>query len=180
MLHSRLRGMGKPVPPPDPAFLERAWSAIAAGIQFHTGLSTLGPMEFKQRVIACFQGLATADAIGKQTEMLSHADVFRWYPQGIRGFCGSPGEVIPRYKGNAKHEWRIGETTDDTEQTIALARAILRDESVFHTSVGRELLECKKSLHPGVKSMWSFKQIGDPSRVAADGDGCGAAMRVAA
>ena len=24
------RGMGKPVPPPDPAFLERAWSAIAA------------------------------------------------------------------------------------------------------------------------------------------------------
>src|SRR5260370_18026289 len=25
------RGMGKPVPPPDPAFLERAWSAIAAG-----------------------------------------------------------------------------------------------------------------------------------------------------
>src|SRR5437763_13277967 len=24
------RGMGKPAPPPDPAFLERAWSAIAA------------------------------------------------------------------------------------------------------------------------------------------------------
>ena len=25
------RGIGKPVPPPDPEFLERAWSVIAAG-----------------------------------------------------------------------------------------------------------------------------------------------------
>jgi ADP-ribosylglycohydrolase len=27
--------------------------------------------------------------------------------------------------------------------------------------------------------MWAFHQIGDPARVASDGDGCGAAMRVA-
>ena len=45
-------------------------------------------------------------------------------------------------------------------------------------AIGRELLKCKKSLHPGV-SMWTFVQIGDPARVASEGDGCGAAIRAA-
>jgi ADP-ribosylglycohydrolase len=129
--------------------------------------------------VACFKALASGDAIGKQTEMLSRSDVLRWYPEGISGFHGRPGDVIPRYSGNLKHEWRIGETTDDTEQTIAVARALLSTQQVSHTAVGRELLKCRKSVHPGVKSMWTFHQLGDPSRTALDGDGCGAAMRVA-
>jgi len=134
---------------------------------------------YTQRVVACFKALATGDAIGKQTEMLSHSDVLHWYPDGISGFHGRPGEVIPRYSGNLRHEWRIGETTDDTEQTIAVARALLSTQGASHTAVGRELLKCRKSVHPGVKSMWTFHQLGDPSRIALDGDGCGAAMRVA-
>src|SRR5215467_8956779 len=72
-------------------------------------------MQFSQRVIGCFKALATGDAIGKKTETLSRADVQRWYPGGIGGFHGQPGEVIPRYAGK-RYEWRIGETTDDTEQ----------------------------------------------------------------
>jgi ADP-ribosylglycohydrolase len=135
--------------------------------------------EYKQRVLACFKALASGDAIGKQTEMLSHREVQHWYPKGISGFHGQPGEVIPRYRGNRKHEWRIGETTDDTEQTIAVARALLNTRETSHTAFGRELLKCRKSLHPGVKSLWSFHQSGDPNRIATDGDGCGAAMRVA-
>jgi ADP-ribosylglycohydrolase len=132
-----------------------------------------------ERAIATFKGLATGDAIGKQTETLSHADVLRWYPEGLRGFAGTPGEVIPRYAGNRRREWRIGETTDDTEQTLAVARALLRDKDVLHTSVGRELLGCEKSVHEGVRSMWTFKQSGNPARLATEGDGCGAAMRIA-
>jgi ADP-ribosylglycohydrolase len=130
-------------------------------------------------VVACFKALASGDAIGKQTEMLSHSDVLHWYPEGISGFHGRPGDVIPRYSGNLKHEWRIGETTDDTEQTVAVARALLITQEVSHTAFGRELLKCRKSVHPGVKSMWTFQQLGDPGRTAIDGDGCGAAMRVA-
>ena len=64
------------------------------------------------RATACLKGVAIGDAIGKQTETLSREDVTRWYPHGIRGFEGTPGTVIPRYIGNRKHEWRIGETTD--------------------------------------------------------------------
>lgn len=136
-------------------------------------------MDIQQRAIACFKGLSTGDAIGKQSENLTRSDVLYWYPEGIRGFQGRPGEIIPRYVHNRNRQWRIGETTDDTEQTIAVSRAILRDQRVIHTSVGQELLGCIKSVHSGVKSMWTFKQAGDPNRIAKDGDGCGAAMRVA-
>ncbi len=134
-------------------------------------------MAFQERVIGCFKALATGDAIGKQTEMLSSPDVRRWYPGGITGFHGQPGEVIPRYAGKP-YEWRIGETTDDTEQTLAVARALLREHPASHKVIGDELLQCRKSLHPGV-SLWNFVQLGDPSRTASEGDGCGAAMRAA-
>jgi ADP-ribosylglycohydrolase len=131
------------------------------------------------RILACLKGIATGDAVGKQTETLSREGTRRWYPQGLRGFEGLPGTVIPRYVGNRRHEWRIGETTDDTEGTIAVARAILQDGDVRHVSVGRELLRCRKSVHPGVQSLWEFHQGGDPARVTDRHDGCGAAIRVA-
>jgi ADP-ribosylglycohydrolase len=132
-----------------------------------------------ERIAACFAGIAVGDAIGKQTEMLSYPDVSRWYPGGVRGFEGVAGTIIPRYAGNRKHEWRIGETTDDTERTIAVAHAVIADRAVSHVSVGREMLRCVKSVHPGVRSLWEFHQAGDPGRVAAEHDGCGAAIRVA-
>jgi ADP-ribosylglycohydrolase len=131
------------------------------------------------RVLGCFQGIATGDAIGKQTETLSRQDVLRWYPKGVRGFEGPPHTVIPRYAGNSKHEWRIGETTDDTERTAAVARAIIADRSVSHVSVAREMLSCTKCVHPGVRSLWEFHQAADPSRIATAHDGCGAAIRAA-
>lgn len=131
------------------------------------------------RILGCLKGVATGDAIGKQTETLSRENVLRWYPHGIRGFEGTPGLVIPRYVGNSKHEWRIGETTDDTERTVAVARAIITDRNVSHVGVGREMLRCTKCLHPGLKSLWEFHQAADPTRIALVHEGCGAAIRVA-
>ena len=132
-----------------------------------------------ERATACLKGIATGDAIGKQTETLSHEEVARWYPRGVHGFEGTAGATIPRYVGNKKREWRIGETTDDTERTIAVARAIIADASVSHASVGREMLACVKCIHPGIRSLWEFHQAGDPMRMAVTHDGCGAAVRVA-
>jgi ADP-ribosylglycohydrolase len=131
------------------------------------------------RAISCLAGVAVGDAIGKQTEMLATADVRRWYPDGVRGFEGEPGAIIPRYVGNRKREWRIGETTDDTERTLAVARAILAEGRVRHERVGREMLGCTKCVHPGVRSLWEFQQAADPSRIATEHDGCGAAIRMA-
>src|SRR5215211_215786 len=131
------------------------------------------------RILGCLKGIATGDAIGKQTETLSRAAVLHWYPGGIRGFEGLPGAPIPRYTGNSKREWRIGETTDDTERTIAVARAIVTERTVSHDTIGRELLLCTKCVHPGLKSLWEFHQAGDPMRIATTHDGCGAAIRAA-
>jgi ADP-ribosylglycohydrolase len=131
------------------------------------------------RVLACLHGIATGDAVGKQTEHLSREDVLRWYPDGVHGFQGPLGTPIPRYRGNKKHEWLVGETTDDTERTLAVAHAIIRDGAVTHASVGRELLKCRKCVHPGVRSLWEFHESGDPARIAREHDGCGAAVRIA-
>ena len=131
------------------------------------------------RVTACLKGIAVGDAIGKQTETLSSEDVRRWYPDGVRGFEGPPGAIIPRYVGNRKRQWRIGETTDDTERTLAVARAIIANGNVSHVSVAREMLDCTKSVHAGVRSLWEFHQASDPTRIATTHDGCGAAVRVA-
>jgi ADP-ribosylglycohydrolase len=44
----------------------------------------------RERIVGCLTGIATGDAVGKQTERLSIEDVRRWYPHGIRGFEGTP------------------------------------------------------------------------------------------
>ncbi len=132
-----------------------------------------------ERVIACVQGIATGDAIGKQTETLAYDRVLQWYPESVRGFEGVPGSVIPRYAGNAKRQWRVGETTDDTERTLAVARAIVAGRQVSHLGIGREMLGCTKCVHPGIHSLWEFHEAADPARVASSHDGCGAAVRVA-
>ena len=137
---------------------------------------TLAPQ--LNRVLASLKGLATGDAIGKQTENLARDGIAQWYPRGVHGFEGHPGTVIPRYASNRKRQWLFGETTDDTERTIAVARAVLLDGDVRHASVGRELLTCKKCVHPGLKSLWEFHEAGDAGRVALDHNGCGAAVRV--
>src|SRR2546427_11536405 len=105
------------------------------------------------RILGCLKGIATGDAIGKQTEMLSHEDVLHWYPQGIRGFEGTPGSVIPRYLGNAKHEWRVGETTDDTGLTAAVELAILTRRDAPLVGAGRGALPGQECVTTGVTSL---------------------------
>jgi ADP-ribosylglycohydrolase len=130
-----------------------------------------------ERSVACLKGLATGDAIGKQTETLKRSAVRQWYPGGVKGFHGELGAVIPRYIAK-RYEWRIAETTDDTEQTLAVARTLIAERAASHTRIGRALMQCRKSNHPGV-SLGRFQQRGDPDFICHEGDGCGAAMRVA-
>jgi ADP-ribosylglycohydrolase len=100
------------------------------------------------RILGCLAGLATGDAIGKQTETLSREGVLQWYPRGVSGFEGPPGTVIPRYAGNSKRQWLIGETTDDTERTLAVARAILRDRAFTHVTVEKSCSRARSACIP--------------------------------
>lgn len=129
------------------------------------------------RIVACLKGVATGDAVGKQSESLNYEEIKQWFPDGIRGFHGEIGSVMPRYDGR-HYLWRFGETTDDTEQTTSVARVVAQEGKVTHSLLGKELLLCKKSNRPTLM-LGKFQQIGDPNRVAFEGDGCGASMRVA-
>lgn len=131
--------------------------------------------EILSRATSSFKGLSTGDAVGKQTETLSREDILKWYPEGVKGFHGRIDDVIPRYI-DGSYKWHIGETTDDTEQTMAVAKAIIKEGRVSHSAVGQELLLCKKSNHPPL-AIWRFQQHHNPGHVCFEGDGCGAAMR---
>lgn len=129
------------------------------------------------RIKGCLKGLAVGDAIGKQTETLEFDQIKSWYPYGIKGFEGKIGTIMPRYI-NRHYDWKFGETTDDTEQSLAVAKAIVENNEITHGIVGQKLMLCKKSNRPTLQ-LGKFQQIGDSERVSYDGDGCGAAMRVA-
>ncbi|HEY1204592.1 MAG: carbon-nitrogen hydrolase family protein [Bryobacteraceae bacterium] len=63
------RGMGKPVPPPDPAFLERAWSAIAVAAARATVAVVLGTERFVDGAL-----LATALVINRDGTIAGFQD----------------------------------------------------------------------------------------------------------
>ena len=88
-------------------------------------------MLLEERVIGCLKGLATGDAIGKQTETLSRADVRKWYPQGIAGFHGRPGDVIPRnaLEGLALHKVDFHLTKDIRLPGSARVQLVVRSPS---------------------------------------------------
>jgi ADP-ribosylglycohydrolase len=134
-------------------------------------------MTHLDRSIACLKGVSTGDAIGKQTETLAREQISAWYPRGVQGFHGQPGAVIPRYTGK-RYEWKVGETTDDTEQTLAIAHALLKNPDASHVGFGEELLKCRKANRLTL-SLGRFQQHGGPAFRSSDGDGCGAAMRMA-
>jgi hypothetical protein len=67
----------------------------------------------------------SGDAIGKQTETLTCDRVLEWYPNGVRGFEGSPGAIIPRYVGNKRHKCRLEEIVTGAEhQLVSLAEGL--------------------------------------------------------
>lgn len=126
-----------------------------------------------ERSVACLKGIAAGDAVGKQTEGLTPEEISAWYPGGVKGFHGQPGSVLPRYTGK-RYEWKVGETTADTEQTLATAYALLKNPDASHIEFGEELLKCRKSNRLTL-SLGRFQQHQNPAHLSEDGDGCGAA-----
>ena len=121
----------------------------------------------------CMLGLAIGDALGMATEFLSLEEIrAKWGPQGIQDF---PGE--------------IGVFTDDTEMTIATARALLDSDSeevdAVMEAIARRYVEwldhpgyapgqtCMRGAH-AMKQGRHWRESGD-----INSKGCGSAMRSA-
>jgi hypothetical protein len=128
-------------------------------------------MQFQERVVGCFKALSTGDAIVSKRRRCPGPMLSGGIQAESRGSTASLEKSFPGMPANGTNGASARPRTI-REQTLAVTRALLREGRVSHKAIGRELLQCKKSLHPGV-SLWTLVQSGDPSRIASEGDGAG-------
>ena len=136
-------------------------------------------MQLEDRFIGCMLGLAIGDALGFPVEFMNRNEISRAYgPGGITGFVN--------------HKWhKTGSYSDDTQMSIAVARALLAarsedlDDVMQH--IKHEFILWSHSEEnnraPGQSCMDGCRQMESGMHWFSSGDpyskGCGAAMRVA-
>jgi len=94
-------------------------------------MTVLRPRELSIQVRAagCLVGLACGDALGGPVEFRSPSDIAEAFPDGLKDFVGGGWLSLAP-----------GEVTDDTQMTLALARALDHDDPTMEM-VGTEFLK---------------------------------------
>jgi ADP-ribosylglycohydrolase len=124
------------------------------------------------RARACLWGGAVGDAMGKATEGYSSAGIIESYGQALEGFV-EPIQPLSQFS------WVRAEVTEDTRQTVCVAKAIVEQGKVDQLSIAKHLLNCD---HKGIGTssrLFRFILNKDIGYVANKGSGNGAAMRIA-
>lgn len=133
-----------------------------------------------ERVLGCLYGVAVGDAMGTAAYLVRAESVAKWGP--VTDFL-TPRDDNPIHRG-----FRRGQVTDDTEQTVALAEAIIADGAVTVAGVARALVEWYDRVggdaQPWVgpstrRAVQAIKAGADPHETGSAGTTNGAAMRVA-
>lgn len=87
----------------------------------------------KERTLGCLWAMACGDALGVPSSFLT--------PEQIKSKYGWIDTFYPPEKGHIFHDGlRAGEYTDDTEQSMALMNAYIRDKKVVPMSVVKEII----------------------------------------
>ncbi len=131
----------------------------------------------------CLMGVAVGDAMGMPSSLLT--------PDEIRRQIGEIEGFLPAPPGHFIHDGLpAGSTTDDTAQTVAVARAIIGDEGkVVPESVAREILAWAESIGAldegalvlGPSSRAALARLRDgvpPAEAGKNGETNGAPMRI--
>jgi ADP-ribosylglycohydrolase len=134
-----------------------------------------------KKIHGCLMGVACGDAMGMPTSMMSPDAVKKLFPQGIDDFYDAP-------EGHSIHNgYKAGAVTDDTQQTLMVAEAILEDGYVNPTKIARNILQWAErvnafdSLMLGPSSLRALRAIQngeDIERAGSFGDTNGASMRI--
>jgi len=133
------------------------------------------------RSLGCLIGLAVGDAMGMPTSHLTPAQIHERFGQIVSFQSPEPGHQF--------HDGlTAGQITDDTEQSLALARSFVRQKRVDPYDVVSELVAWAKRsegryasvLGPSTERAISLLNAGTPLHEAGRaGDTNGAAMRIA-
>ena len=135
-----------------------------------------------ERIHGCLVGLACGDAMGMPTSMMSPDRVRELFPGGISTFRDAP-------KGHPIHDGLVaGQVTDDTQQALVVANAILEDGKVVPEGIARRLLEWAESINAfgslllgpsSLRALTAFREGKSIEESGQFGDTNGASMRIA-
>jgi ADP-ribosylglycohydrolase len=126
----------------------------------------LTPAAPLDRALGALTGVAVGDALGMPAQTLDRAEILRHYGK-IEGF------VAPFDDHPVSHGLRAGQVTDDTEQTLLLARLLMRWEADVRARGLRDLLG------PSSKAALDALLAGVPAaETGRGGTTNGAAMRI--
>ncbi len=133
------------------------------------------------KIHGCLMGVACGDAMGMPTSMMSPDAIRKIFPQGIDKFYDAP-------QGHSIHNgYQAGMVTDDTQQTLMVAEAILEDGYVDPKKIAQNILRWAErvrafdSLMLGPSSLRALQAIQNGTRVeeaGSFGDTNGASMRI--
>jgi len=137
--------------------------------------------ELFKRIHGCLAGVACGDAMGMPTSMMSPESIRKAFPRGVDGFEGAP-------KGHPIHEGLVaGQVTDDTQQTLVVATAILEDGRVDPLGIARRLLDWAEGMNAfgslllgpsSLRALQAIKAGKSIEETGAFGDTNGACMRI--
>ncbi|MDR2641360.1 MAG: ADP-ribosylglycohydrolase family protein [Planctomycetaceae bacterium] len=86
----------------------------------------------KTKISGVIFGEAIGDAMGLGSEFLSKERVRQYYPDGLTSY-----NQFVRDKHRSR--WQIGDWTDDTDQMLCIANAIIKDKDIVPQTVAEEL-----------------------------------------
>lgn len=139
----------------------------------------LNDVQFAERILGCLYGVAVGDAMGTAAYLVRAESVAKL--GRITDF------LTPRDDNQIHRGFRRGQVTDDTEQTVALAEAIIADGGVTVVGVARALVQWYDRVggdaQPWVgpstrRAVQAIKAGTDPHETGRFGATNGAAMRV--
>lgn len=138
-------------------------------------------IQLVKRIHGCLMGVACGDAMGMPTSMMSPDAIRKHFPKGISDFVKAP-KNHPIHAGLA-----AGQVTDDTQQTLVVADAILEDGLVDPLGIARRLLAWAESLNgletallgpSSLRALRAIKEGKNINETGPFGDTNGASMRI--
>lgn len=136
----------------------------------------------KQRIHGCLVGVAAGDAMGMPTSLMS--------PGSIRDtFGGDVEDFLPAPEGHVIHDGMVaGQITDDTQQTLLLADALIETGHIDPQDIANRLLQWAESMGAfdsmllgpsSLRALYSIRSGAPIETSGVAGDTNGATMRIA-
>ena len=100
-------------------------------------------MNREDKVLGVLFGEAIGDALGLGTESMNREEVLKHYPDGLFTY----DQII---QDEHRKRWYKGMWTDDTEQMLCIAKAIIKDKAINSQTIAGEFYKWFKGIPMGI------------------------------